>query len=103
MVCCERAQGHPKFYFFDRNWKLMRINQDGLMASEDFSLPRPVLLNDMFTYADKLSQPFPFVRVDLYASEEQIRFGELTFTPGVNYFRYVNQDDEIKVGNMLKL
>lgn len=81
MVCCERELGHPKFYFFDRSWQLQRINRDGLEAPPEFSLPEPWNLQEMFAIADKLSNPFPFVRVDLYDSEYGIRFGELTFTP----------------------
>ena len=81
MVCCERKKVKPKFYFFDRNWSLQRINPDGLAAPKDFSLPEPQHLKEMFTYADKLSGSFPFVRVDLYDSEIGIKFGELTFTP----------------------
>ena len=81
MVCRERENGVPKFYFFNRNWTLERINPDGIAAPEGFTLPRPKTLDEMFAYADKLSEPFPFVRVDLYSLGMQIRFGELTFTP----------------------
>ena len=81
MVCCERDSGNPKFFFFDRTWKLKRINLDGINAPFDFSIPKPEHLNKMFFYADKLSQPFPFVRVDLYEANSKIYFGELTFTP----------------------
>ena len=35
----------------------------------------------MLAIAEKLSQPFPFVRVDLYNQNGRIYFGELTFTP----------------------
>lgn len=81
MVCCERIKDHPKFYFFDRNWELQRINTDGLEAPENFRMPRPDRFEAMVQYADKLSSPFPFVRVDLYNVNIGIKFGELTFTP----------------------
>ena len=32
-------------------------------------------------FADRLSKPFDFVRVDLYLTPRGVRFGELTFTP----------------------
>ena len=81
MVCCGRSLGKPQFFFFDRKWKLARINQNGISAPDNFSLPKPKRLEDMFSYADRLSAPFPFVRVDMYASDTDIYFGELTFTP----------------------
>ena len=82
LVCVERAE-YPRFYFFDRSWQLLRINPDGQAAPEDFTLPRPAALEAMFDYAARLSAPFPFVRVDLYALEERVVFGELTFTPSM--------------------
>ena len=33
----------------------------------------------MFAIASKLSEGFPFVRVDLYSFDDMIRFGEMTF------------------------
>ena len=32
-------------------------------------------------YAEALSKPFPYVRVDLYIVSNKIYFGELTFSP----------------------
>lgn len=81
MVCCGRENGRPNYYFFNRDWQLMRINPDSIAATEDLGLPRPKRLSEMFEYADKLAAPFPFVRVDLYEANNNIRFGELTFTP----------------------
>lgn len=43
--------------------------------------PRPRNLELMMEYAAKLSAGFPFVRVDLYSIGDEIRFGEMTFTP----------------------
>ena len=34
MVCAGREEGWPKFYFFDRDFKLMRINRDSKNAPE---------------------------------------------------------------------
>lgn len=81
MLCVGREEGWPKFYFFDRNFQLMRINRDSLAAPTGFSLPKPGGLEEAFQAADRLSRGFPFVRVDLYLTEQGIRFGEMTFTP----------------------
>lgn len=50
---------------------------------------RPRNFNIMLSIAERLSKPFPFVRVDLYNVNGQIFFGEMTFTPlggMANYF-----------------
>lgn len=64
---------------------------------------KPKNLNEMFSLAAKLSEPFKFVRVDFYEIEGKVYLGELTFTPGAMVFRYKNKEDEIKIGNLLKL
>ena len=81
MLCVGREEGWPRFYFFDREFQLMRINRDSVEAPEDFSLPKPEGLEEAFEIADRLSKEFPFVRVDLYLTEQGVRFGEMTFTP----------------------
>lgn len=81
MVCVGREEGWPKFYFFDRSFTLMRINRDSVEAPEGFSLPKPEHFKEALETADRLSEAFPFVRVDLYLTEKGVRFGELTFTP----------------------
>ena len=81
MVCVGRKEGWPRFYFFDREFGLLRINRDSVEAPEDFSLPKPEGFEEALETADMLSQGFPFVRVDLYMTEQGVRFGEMTFTP----------------------
>ncbi|MCI9422795.1 ATP-grasp fold amidoligase family protein [Sporofaciens musculi] len=81
MVCVGREEGWPRFYFFDREFRLMRINRDSVNAPKDFSLPKPLGISEAFQIADRLSQGFPFVRVDLYLTQRGVRFGEMTFTP----------------------
>ncbi len=46
--------------------------------------PKPKSLEKMLRIAEKLSKPFPFVRVDLYEIDNKPVFSELTFTPGHN-------------------
>jgi hypothetical protein len=44
-------------------------------------IPKPVKLEELLDICCKLSKGFPFVRVDLYYTDERIYFSELTFTP----------------------
>lgn len=59
LVCIGREKGHPKFYFHDREWNLARINKDAKSEPDNFFIPKPEGINEMFSYADKLSKPFP--------------------------------------------
>ena len=81
MLCTGRERGVPRFYFLDRDFRLLRINRDGKEAPADFSLVRPDGLERAFSAAETLSAGFPFVRVDLYLIGGRVFFGELTFTP----------------------
>ena len=48
----------------------------------------------MKTYARKLSKDFKFVREDLYELENEIRLGELTFTPMNSFFWCKNKSND---------
>ncbi len=78
-VDSDRFAGHTR-NLYDISWA--RIPATLLYPGRDADDPRPALLDDMLRVARRLSAPFPFVRVDLYATEREIRVGELTFVPG---------------------
>ena len=103
MICVGREKGRPKFYYFDKEWNLARINKDTKNASRDFYIPKPEGFHKMVQYAETLSKPFPFVRVDFYNLDGKIIFGELTFTPsaGMNY-NWLEEMD-LMFGSLLRL
>lgn len=84
VLCCygRSDSQKPSFYFFDKDWNLLRYNRMGLEAPEGFTMPKPDGMDDLFRYAEILSKPFPFVRADFYLENGKAYFGELTFTPG---------------------
>lgn len=88
LTCTGRESGRPKFYFVDKDWKLMRLNKSGKEAPEGFVPPKPEGYERLFDYARKLSKPFPFVRADFYLEQGKIIFGELTFTPCAGFDTY---------------
>ncbi len=98
-----REKERPKFYFYDRNWKLARIDKDTQNAPKDFSIPMPACLEKMLSDAEKLAQPFPFVRVDFFVVEERLFFGELTFTPDRNLDTDIFPETDLMFGNMIDL
>jgi ferredoxin-fold anticodon binding domain-containing protein len=63
-----RKNGTRNFYWTD--WTPMRIQM---------KIERPEQLDELLKIAEQLSQPFEFVRIDLYLGNNGIYFGEYTF------------------------
>ncbi len=101
MLCQGREAGWPRFYFFDRDFRLLRINRDSKNAPEGFSLPKPQGLDEAFRAADALSAGFPFVRVDMYIAKGRVFFGEMTFTPAAALDNNRLPETDLMFGNML--
>lgn len=103
MVCIDRHINKPKFYFFNKNWELLRINVRGKEAPEDFTLPKPECIDEMFHIASKLSKNIPFVRIDLYECNGKIYFGEFTFFPQNGFDKNLLPETDLYLGNLIKL
>lgn len=83
------AAKQPFAISYDMNWNRV---QDRKCEDMSIFIPKPKKLNEMITIATKLSAPFPQVRIDLYYVDEQIIFGEMTFTTSGNIlFNYTEQ------------
>ena len=65
--------------FYDLGWSRLPIVW--AYPAGEHGDDKPPLLGTMLDIAARLSAPFPFVRVDFYASDAEIRVGELTFCP----------------------
>lgn len=102
MVCQGRETGHGNFYFFDKNWTFLDwVTGESKELAE--KIARPVCLEQLWLYAEKLSKGFPFVRVDFYVLDDKVYFGEMTFTPhGCTDPDYTEEGNR-ELSNMLKL
>ena len=103
MVCLERSSGNTKFYFFDEKWELKRLNIRGKNAPEGFTIPKPECMDEMFEIAAELSKRLPFVRVDLYQSNGQIYFGELTFFPDSGFDPNLLEETDEYFGSLIDI
>ena len=88
--CCDTIAGRPTNFYsgdthgafrefvYDKTWTRMRL----LRCEEDVdeNIPCPPCYDKMIKMAEKLSGPFPMVRVDFYSVGGRLYFGELTFT-----------------------
>ena len=78
LVCCERDVGLQRI-FLDLNWKPVAIGRDGI--NRGMAVKKPASFDRMVEYSRKLSEGFPFVRMDFYDVDGRAVFGEMTFTP----------------------
>ena len=103
MVCLDRFSGDTKFYFFDKNWELKRLNIRGKNAPKGFTIPKPVCMDEMFRIAEKLSAGLPFSRIDLYECNGKVYFGEITFFPDSGFDANLLPETDQYFGEMIDL
>jgi hypothetical protein len=81
MVCAGRgASQRPKFYFYDRGWN-NKLPYNKTAPLSNGNIPKPDAYEVMIDAAEKMSKPFPFVRMDFYIIKGKVVIGEMTFTP----------------------
>lgn len=99
LICLDRGNT-LKRVFFDRDYRLLDVNDDYKALT---TLPeKPRYFDKMFELAEQLSAPFPIVRVDFFEVGGRLYIGELTFTPQGGYLRY-NQKWLDKLGEELTI
>lgn len=103
LVAAGREKGEEKIqrFFTGRNFELLNICREKMQEGFDYQLLKPSCLKDMIEVAEKLSKPFPFVRVDLYNSDGKVLFGEMTFTPMGCVNGYITDEGEKWLGDKL--
>jgi hypothetical protein len=78
--------GRPKSSFYDKQWREQPFTRDRFPGSLDIDPPRN--LPEMIEVAETLGGSLDFVRVDLYALQNRIVFGEMTLAPGAGWIRF---------------
>lgn len=63
--------------------------------------PRPPNLEAVLDMAARLCEDFDYVRVDLYAPDNHVYFGELTFTPGAGVLPFTPDEIDYEWGKLL--
>ena len=78
---------HPEFSVFNSDYQRGEI------------MPKPANLDEMLAVAEKLSQGFPELRVDLYNVQGHIYFGELTFTSQGGFMDFYTPEFNLELGS----
>lgn len=85
-------RGALNYTFYDLSWNKLPITTPGYRNAD---IPKPQGLNTMIRLAEKVSQGFPFVRVDFYDTVDGVIAGEMTLYPSPNYDQ---KDWDLKLG-----
>lgn len=100
VVDVDRYIGHKR-NLYKVDWTLMNVSSDCPQADRD--IPKPENYEEMLSVASKLSEDFPFVRVDLYNVGGKIYFGELTFYPWSGYVQFTPDDIDLRLGEKFQI
>ena len=90
-----------KRMFYDINW--IPLYEYANREVCNGVIEKPENLEKLIYYSRKLSEGFPFVRVDLFSNDKDVIFGELTFTPAACLSKSHNSKGDLYFGELLKL
>jgi hypothetical protein len=102
MACTDRNRLGAKYDFYDRPWKnKLAYSKTSLLANR--VIPKPEAYEEIIEAAERLSKPFPFVRMDFYSVNGTAVFGEMTFTPHGSIDTFLTDLAQNVMGDLLKL
>ncbi len=101
-ICNDRSKGGNSAHVmtYDLDWnahpEFSVFNSDYLRGE---IMPKPKNFEEMIQVAEKLSQGFPELRVDLYNVQGKIYFGELTFTSQGGFMDFYTPEFNLELGS----
>ena len=87
--------------FYDKDFKWVNVRREGHKSYGQ--RPKPKMFDELKKVAEKLSEDFAFVRVDLYCENKKIYFGELTFTPGNGVGKFIPDSFDFEMGKLFDI
>lgn len=104
MYLSEGLENHAtaKISYVNLDWTPAKFKRNDY---QEFSpLPqKPKYLDKMVRLAEILSEGTNFIRVDFYEINDKVYFGELTFFPGSGFTPFVLYQQDLEIGEFLKL
>lgn len=83
--------------FYDLDWNMMDVHYGNHGHQE---VEKPVHLDEMIEIAKKLSEGFPFIRVDFFDLPDKLYCAEMTLYPGGGQTFYYPREFNLKMGEM---
>ena len=103
-TCSNRSiANHTADYnLFDTTWKSIDYGLSPQFRNKKL-IAAPLHLDKMLEYAERLSNGFPQVRVDLYEVDAKIYFGEMTFAHWDGFVPFEPEEWDYTFGSWIKL
>ena len=89
--------------YYDTNAKLLKFGEEICPPDFNEKLDMPNGLEKMIYFAEKLSNNIPFARIDFYETNNKIYFGEITFFPASGFGKFVPEEWDRRLGDMINL
>lgn len=89
--------------FFDKEWSHQQFHEPKDYPFSAVEIAKPALYDTMWNIAGRLCKEHHFIRVDLYAVDDQIYFGELTLFPTSGMGGFDPKEWDYKFGEWIKL
>ncbi len=90
------------YNWFDRDFNELPFTY-GRVGKTKGGVKKPKHYEDMVVWAEKLSRPFPFVRVDFYEIGDRVMVGEMTFYCGGGILAFHPREWDYKLGELIQL
>jgi hypothetical protein len=97
----DRFTGHKR-HLYTPDWQIIRAAID-FPVDYNRIIAKPKTLDLMLDLASKLSEGFPFIRVDLYSVDDRVYFGELTFFPDGGLGKFNPTEFNYEMGSWINL
>lgn len=97
----DRSDNHKR-NVYNLNWELQDWNQHDY-GNYQGNVVKPKKFNEMVEIARILCNGFSHVRVDLYYIDDQIYFGEMTFTNGSGFEKITPSEADLMLGELWHL
>jgi len=97
-VDLDRFNGHKR-NLYDKNFNLLDVRY---IYENGEKIPKPELLDKAIHIAERLSEDFDFIRVDLYILNNKIYFGEMTNTPENGMGSFYPKSYDFYLGSKIK-
>ncbi len=105
LVCIGRENEESMIRFLvDMRFHILNYMQgEKKLTDQEIQQFKPESWNELIKTATRLSEEFPFVRVDLYDFDGSVLFGEMTFTPMGCRNYYFSEEGQIQMGKWLDI
>lgn len=103
-IIAHRDTPRQHMNWYDMDFKLAPVSRTDFVCDPNDIDKKPVSFERMREYAERLSKPFDFVRVDFFELDGVPYLGEMTFTPANARQKYIGDPETgLALGRMLHL